>query len=286
MIATPIAFSPFKYGQPLAIDSSSVPRWTGIVPDGEPHVLDFHEFLIVADGRARIVIGGEPSVVDGPAVFFTPPRVLRRVEIIEPMRLELIVCSNEALRCGGWIAALPRLRAGAIGVTGPDVVPSLVDAAKRIQAELRAPRHDTGLLLDALLTQFLIALTRGRVSGSEPAVSPLVSRFDALVERAFRRHHHVRDYADALGVTADYLSAVTRSARGIPAKALLDRRIFREAAQLLAQTAQPIARISASLGFDEPSHFSRFFIRLSGAAPGSYRRRAIHRGIRQSDSGN
>jgi AraC family transcriptional activator of pobA len=286
MAATPITFAPFKYGQPLAVDSTSVPQWTGIVPEGQPHVLDFHEFLVIAHGRARIDINGVQSVVAGPTVFFTPPHVVRTVKIIDPLRLDLVVCSNKALRYGGWVAALPRIKAGAINVGEPSVVAALVLAAQRMQAELRAPRHDTGLLLDALLTQFLIALTRARAPGSEPSISPLVARFEALLERAFRLHHDVQYYADALAITADYLSSVTRSGRGVSAKAMLDRRIFREAARLLTQTTQPIALISASLGFDEPSHFSRFFMRVSGVAPGDYRRRTTNHGFRQTDSGN
>ena len=284
--ATPIAFAPLKYGQPLAVDSTSVRQWTGIVPDGEPHVLDFHEFLVVATGRARIDINGNASVVGGPTVFFTPPHVVRRVEVIDPMRLELVVCSNKALRYGGWIAALQRIKAGAVSVNGPYVVASLVLAAQRMQAELRAPRHDTALLLDALLTQFLIALNRARVPGSECSISPLVARFESLLEQSFRLHHDVRYYADALAVTADYLSSITRSCHGVSAKTMLDRRIFTDAARLLTQTARPITLISASLGFEEPSHFSRFFVRLSGIAPSDYRRKATNHGIRQVNSGN
>lgn len=284
--ATPIAFAPFKYGQPLAVDSTSVPQWTGIVPDGQPHVLDFHEFLVIATGRARIDVNGTASVVGGPAVFFTPPHVVRRVEVIAPMRLELVVCSNKALRYGGWIAALQRIKAGAVSVNGAPAVASLVLAAQRMQAELRAPRHDTGLLLDTLLTQFLIALNRSSVPGSETSTPPLVARFESLLEQSFRLHHDVRYYADALAVTADYLSSLTRACRGVPAKAMLDRRIFTDAARLLTQTARPIALISASLGFEEPSHFSRFFVRLSGVAPSEYRRKATNHGIRQADSGN
>lgn len=80
-----MAFSHRKYGQTLAVDASSFPSWTGIVPDGEPLVLDFHEFLVVDRGCADIAIGDCLTRVTGPAVIFTPPNLVRRVAVIEPL---------------------------------------------------------------------------------------------------------------------------------------------------------------------------------------------------------
>jgi AraC family transcriptional activator of pobA len=280
--ATPVAFLPRKYGQALAVDSSSFARWTGIVPDGERHVLDFHEFLIIASGRARIAVNGSATVVEGPSVFFTPPGAVRRVDVIDPVQLELVVWSTGALRHGGWIAALSRLKAGPVGTAGPELVSSLAALAAAMQSELRQPSPDSGLLLDALLTQFLIRLNRSRPHAPAPV---LLSRFDALLEHAFCVHHDVAHYANALGVTVDYLSSVSRAHRGVAAKAVIDRRLFNEAALWLSQTGRPVSSIAASLGFDEPSQFTRFFTRMSGSAPTEFRRRASEHGIRQVGAG-
>lgn len=283
--ATPVLFSPLKYGQPLAVDSSTFPGWTGIVADGERHVLDFHEFLVVSKGKARITVDGDATVVEGPAVFFTPPRSVRRVELVDPMQLELVVWSNQALRHGGWIAALPRLRAGVIGIDTPELIASLHSVARGMQAELRTPRPDSGLMLDALLTQFLLTVNRSRADLDAQAPR-LVERFERILEREFIRHHDVAYYAEWLGVTADYLSSVVRAHRGLSAKAFINRRVFNEAARLLTQTDRPVAVMSSTLGFDEPSHFTRFFTRAAGLSPTAFRRRAIDRGFRHADSGN
>ena len=279
-IATrPVRFAPLKYGQFLAVDSSSYPRWTGIVPDGEPHALDFHEFLVVSSGKATIHVNGTRQPVEGPAIFFTPPHLVRRVEIEDPMRLELVVCSSKALQSAGWISALKDLPAGRLPLTSEAAWPSLAGVARNMQDELRSPMPDSGLLLDALLTQFLIVLDRSRRAGAEDVMPALVRDFAGMLERDARRHHDVRYYARRLGVSADYLSTITRASCGMAAKRMIDRRLFSEAAKLLTQTTTPVSAIASLLGFEEPSHFTRFLIRMDGRPPSSYRRHAEH-GIR------
>jgi AraC family transcriptional activator of pobA len=268
---TPVTFSRHKYGQPLAVDASSFPRWTGIVPDGEPHVLDFHEFLIVSAGTAEVAIGDRRSRVTGPTVFFTPPGVVRRVEVVEPLSLELVVFSEDALRGSAWAPAINRLRAGSLRTGDRGSLMPLNGIAQLMAAELLTPRPDSALMLDALLAQFVVTLHRSR-AGTAIEPPPLVRRFEQLLDNQFRDHHAVIAYAAALGVSADHLSAVTRSHCGLSAKAVIDRRLFAEAARQLTSTPLSIAEIGWSLGFEEPSHFTRFFTRACGLSPRRYRR--------------
>jgi AraC family transcriptional activator of pobA len=267
--ATPVLFSHLKYGQPLAIDASSIPCWTGIVPDAEPHVLDFHEFLVVSQGRADVVIGDRHVRVAGPAVLFTPPSVVRRVEVIEPLRLQLVVFSGRALSRAASAPAPGAMTAGSWRV--PDRSLAVLNGiAGTMASELTAPQPDSETMLDGLLAQFLVTLNRsagGRVS-TPPA---LAVRFERLLDRRFREQHDVSSYASALGVTPDHLSSVVRAHYRVPAKAMIDRRLFTEAERLLASTPLSIAEIGWSLGFDEPSHFTRFFTRACGVAPRRFR---------------
>jgi AraC family transcriptional activator of pobA len=268
--ATPVTFSHCKYGQPLAVDASSFPNWTGIVRDREPHVLDFHEFLIVSAGAAEVSIGDRLSRVTGPAVVFTPPGLVRRVEIVEPLTLDLVVFSNDALRGTIWPRVRDAFTAGSMRVRSADSLAPLNAVAQLIGAELSAPKPDSAAMLDALLAQFLIALNRAR-AGSAIEAPALLRRFERLLDSRFRDHHAVAPYAAALGVSADYLSAVARSHRGLSAKALIERRLFAEATRLLVATPLSIAAIGWSLGFDEPSQFSRAFKRACGQSPRRFR---------------
>ena len=266
--ATPVSFSRHKYGQPLAIDASSFPRWTGIVPDGEPHILNFHEFLVVSEGTAEVSLGDRQMRVSGPTVLFTPPGVVRRVEVVEPLAVELVVFLDDALRRSMWAPALARFSAGPLPVDDRTALLSLNSVAQLMEAELLTPRPDSALMLDALLAQFAITLNRTRTGIATPT---LLRRFEQLLEGGFRDHHAVSSYAARLGVSADHLSAVARSHYGLSAKAMIERRLFAEAVRLLAATPQSIAEIGAALGFDEPSQFSRAFKRACGQSPSRFR---------------
>jgi AraC-like DNA-binding protein len=266
---TPVVFSHLKYGQPLAVDASPFPQWTGIVADGEPHVLDFHEFLLVSGGRADLIVGDRAVRVRGPAIVITPPQVARRIEVVDPLDLHLVVFSDRALARTAW---LPALKGAAAPIVRAGEVPQLqsLQAVARLMAvELAALRPDSAMMLDALLAQFLITLNRAR--GTAMAPPKLLTRFERLLERRFRHDHAVSAYASLLGVSTDHLSAVVRLHFGVSAKTLIDRRIFAEAVRLVSGSQLSIADVGAAIGFDEPAHFARFFARMSGQSPRSFR---------------
>jgi AraC family transcriptional activator of pobA len=202
------------------------------VPDGELHALDFVEVLLVDDGDGALHTAGNHLRVRGPSIVVTRPDVSR-------------VPANPALG-----------RLTAIG--------------ESIEPELLAPQGDSTLMLDALLSQFLVILGRTSDLDQSARKPRLVARFEELLERWFRDEHHVRAYASALGVSADHLSDVVRGWDGGNAKAMVDERIMREARRLLA-TDLRIADIAERLGYDEPSHFTRAFRRSSGMSPECFR---------------
>lgn len=87
----------------------------------------------------------------------------------------------------------------------------------------------------------------------------LVTNFKALVEKHYSRWHQVKDYADALNVTPNYLNEVIRSTIKIPAKEYIQNRLILEAKRMVVFTEKSGKEIGFDLGFEDPSHFSKFF---------------------------
>ena len=87
----------------------------------------------------------------------------------------------------------------------------------------------------------------------------LVRNFRDLVEKNHYRWHQVQNYAEALNVTPNYLNEVIKSAMNIPAKEIIQSRIILEAKRMAYFTEKSIKEIGFDLGFDDPSHFSKFF---------------------------
>jgi AraC-like DNA-binding protein len=92
----------------------------------------------------------------------------------------------------------------------------------------------------------------------------LVQRFKGLVEKHFTEWHQVQDYARELNVSPGYLNDVISSAIHKPAKEYIQNRLILETKRLSLFTGKSIKEIGYQLGFDDPSHFSKFFKAFTG----------------------
>ena len=98
-----------------------------------------------------------------------------------------------------------------------------------------------------------------------------LSAFSQLVERHFREHLGIDEYARRLGISG------TPERRGAPPQRA-DRTGHRAPAPAAGGQARPgstamtVNEIADRLGFSEPAYFTRFFKRLSGVSPSVFRK--------------
>lgn len=96
-------------------------------------------------------------------------------------------------------------------------------------------------------------------------------RFEDLVERHFRERFRVVDYAYSLAISVRSLDRLClRLAARTPSQ-IVQGRIVLEAKRDLIYTDKTIAEIGYGLGFDDPSYFTKFFVRNEGVAPAAFR---------------
>ena len=106
----------------------------------------------------------------------------------------------------------------------------------------------------------------------------LVSRFQVVLEETFypgalpRPHPlSVSEIAEQLFVHPNYLGHIVKQTTGQTAKDLIDQQMAAVAKRLLARPESSVKEIAWELGFSESSHFSRFFKRITGTSPTSWR---------------
>jgi YesN/AraC family two-component response regulator len=99
----------------------------------------------------------------------------------------------------------------------------------------------------------------------------LVKNFKTLVETHFSEWHQVKDYAEALYVTPNYLNEAIKSAMNISAKDVIQHTIILEAKRQAVFTGKSNKEIGFSLGFEDPSHFSKFFKNNTGQSLQEFR---------------
>ena len=109
-------------------------------------------------------------------------------------------------------------------------------------------------------------------NGIQDRHEQLRARFINLINGYCNEHHNVSWYADALGISPDYLSKIIREHDGSSALAWINKSIIDSAKQMLRQNHLSIKEISSMLHFPDQSSFGRFFKANTGHSPKDYRK--------------
>ncbi|MEM6770295.1 MAG: helix-turn-helix domain-containing protein [Bacteroidota bacterium] len=140
--------------------------------------------------------------------------------------------------------------------------------------------HDNiqGEMLRMLLKRLIIKVTRiaktQYLQDELPTVDyDLLREFNLLVELHYKKHHQVQDYANLLHKSPKTLSNLFKKAGADSPLKIIRDRIALEGKRLLLYTDLDVAEVAYETGFQEASHFSRFFKKVVGVAPGAFRKK-------------
>lgn len=75
------------------------------------------------------------------------------------------------------------------------------------------------------------------------------------------------------GISVSHFSTLFKKETGYSPLDFLIRQRLQHAARLLATTQEPIASVSAAVGYEDPFYFSRSFRKIMGCSPRTYRSR-------------
>lgn len=146
-----------------------------------------------------------------------------------------------------------------------------------LKREYTAAPLGADLLLRSMVLTLLLLLARQTAYAA--ATSPLApdrsmyhfAGFKRLLEQRYRFQCAMEEYAQTLGITTAQLNNVCRRNAGRSALQLAHERLLLEAKRNLIYTVMTISQVSDSLGFSEPAYFTRFFKRLTGQSPKTFR---------------
>ena len=145
--------------------------------------------------------------------------------------------------------------------------PEMLEAVERMVREFSNTYPGKEEILRGLLKIFMIYLNRQQ-DGSGQQIhlnqSGLASRFFSLLEKNFANRKMVSDYAQELSVTPNYLNETVKKASGFSASHHIQQRIILEAKRKAAYVRKSMKEIAYDLGFDDISHFSKYFKKVSG----------------------
>ncbi len=109
----------------------------------------------------------------------------------------------------------------------------------------------------------------------KPHNKVMFDKFISLVNRHGKTEHSLSFYAGEMCITPRYLGAVVKSTSGITAKEWIDRAVVTSAKVMLRHTNKQVAQVADELHFPNTSFFCKFFKRLTGVTPQTYREESI-----------
>lgn len=149
------------------------------------------------------------------------------------------------------------------------------------ETEFRSDEDIKGEMLRMLLVQLIIKTTRlakkQYIGTTEPAEDKfnLIRQYNLLVEIHFRTEHQVQFYAGLLHKSPKTLSNYfSQYSKKKPLQIIHDRLIM-EAKRLFTYTDKPIKEIANELGFEDVSHFSKFFKNQTSLNPSELKRSLV-----------
>ncbi len=267
---------------------SRVHDWT-IRPHAHP---DQHQLLLLTAGMAAVRIEDRRWQVTAPALVAVPAMTVHAFDFEPESDGFVVTAARDFVRraCGEDPDIAHVLRYGRC-IEGVALEAStMTDCFEALEREFvwSAPGRRTAII--AHVQRLLVALARcgGAGNGRDDPVREgaagdglgldgpgrdveLVWRYREIVERRFRGLPAVDVLAAESGVTRSRLDRACRSAASRSALSILHERIMIEAKRALIYTGMTVSEVAASLGFEDPAYFSRFFAARAGCPPSRFR---------------
>ena len=132
--------------------------------------------------------------------------------------------------------------------------------------------------LEMLYSVFLLDLTDLRSHSIDHTrtsnrTEDIFIAFYTLLRQHYCAHHDIGFYAERLHITTTYLSRIVRQKTGRTVVECINRMLVTEARWLLTSTTLTVSQIAERLHFATTASFDKFFFRLCGRTPKSFRRK-------------
>lgn len=244
-----------------------------------PHRKD--HYLIVFTRKAagiRQWIDMQPVVLKDETVYFTGPDHIIMKEDVSLLWSTGLAFTDAFLALGDTsLARLPLLQnlqnVHELSLNQADLL-FMEEILGRLKVEYEKPGEWQQRMILANLSVLLIYLSRlyTEQHGTDlSAEKALFKKYQALIDKHFRKWHEVNSYADLLHISAGHLGELIKIQSGKPAIKHIHDRLVLESKRLLVHTEQTSKEIAFDLGFADASYFNRFFKRETGHTPTGYR---------------
>jgi AraC-like DNA-binding protein len=140
---------------------------------------------------------------------------------------------------------------------------------------LEAAKHLTLTLFYAFTGQKHAESIPDSASHKHERKDEIFEEFLELLRQNYKAERELTFYAEKMYLSPKYLSRAVKDASGKSASEWIDEYVVTESKALLYSTNQTIQQIADSLGFESQSLFGKYFKRVTGISPRSYRKQIL-----------
>ncbi|WP_405208037.1 AraC family transcriptional regulator [Aquimarina sp. LLG6339-5] len=277
-------FEKRKYGFELLMDLHRFENNPNVFFDPKPHTTDFFEIMIFEKANGVIELNGHLIEIADNSFFFISPFQTKscKISLNELKGFHLVFQSdflsdffNDALFTYRLQYFYNTQYPQYLCLQNADF--NIIKIAfNEIITEINNYQNDSTHILRSLLYFSLSKLNR--LYSNFYHISPdtqsntVIYRFKALLEQNIRKLHTVADYCNLLKVTRHQLNTLAKEYTKHTTREIINNRLLLEIKTELRYSNKTIAEISDDLHFSEPNNLTRFFQKLTGTNPTTYRK--------------
>lgn len=240
----------------------------------QPHRHDnYYEFIYLREGTGYHFIDFEKYEVVPDSLFFMYPGQVHHWEFTEIPKGYVIICRREFLTdpTTGVIDLDNAEISNFIPLAGNEK--EIRELFEKIELEYQAELEGREQITKMYIKLLLLKIKR---LNCKPFPAPdshqlLVNNFKQLLDANFSSKRFVKGYANLLHVSPKHLNKTCKRLTGSTASKIIQSRVILEAKRMLLYTEKSIAEIAFQLNFNDPSHFGKFYKKLTGTTPQNYR---------------
>ncbi len=245
---------------------------------------DFYEILFITQGTGTYTIDLQEYEIKPNTVFFLSPGQLHEIAFSEDIFGYIFLFSSSFYLSNKTdpykLFEFPffyslKYNNPPLYVYTTGSIEELNSLFKKAIVEVNTDAIDNHEATHAILDLILIHCKRlyPQVEGTQLKKGHiLIKRFKQLIEEKCTENIGVKEYADALNVTANHLSETVKEFTGRTPTDFINDRMTLEIKRLLTHTQLSVQEIAFQLNFSDQSYFSKYFKKTSGVSPSEFRR--------------
>jgi len=255
-------------------DLFKLKRMKPYIKPTKPHKhLGYHEIILITKGEGFHNIEFDSYNVNPPIIFCLEPGQVHHWEFTEKPEGYVLMFKPEFLEAFGFQSSRMKEIDTSITLDG-DFARLIEGHLSLIARELSEKKENYKSSIAFYLSIILIELERlsSKKSKERTDINSKVNRFKLLLQQQFRTEKKVSNYAEMLHVSSKHLNELCKMNTGETASSIIQHYVCTEAKRLLIHTDKNITEVAFELGFDDSSHFSKFFKSAVGTSPTHFRR--------------